>query len=143
MSASDAAPKPSVCGESQPYSVTLTIAYTPSISDTVTSAAPRTSTRWPTPVRSVSLISTLPSANVTIPIGTLMKKIQCQLSDCVRTPPASRPIDPPLETMNVYTLIAIARSDGFGNSVISRARTAADARAPPSPWMNRATINTT
>ena len=72
-----------------------------------------------------------------------MKKIQCQLSDCVRTPPASRPIEPPLETMNVYTLIAIARSDGFGNSVISSASTAADATAPPRPWMNRATISTT
>ena len=72
-----------------------------------------------------------------------MKKIQCQLSDCVSTPPASRPIEPPLETMNVYTLIAIARSAGFGNSVTSSASTAADATAPPSPWMNRATISST
>ena len=76
-------------------------------------------------------------------MGTLMKKIQCQLTACVRTPPASSPIDPPLETMKVYTLIAIARSDGFGNSVTSRARTAAEATAPPSPWMNRATIRST
>ena len=36
-----------------------------------------------------------------IPIGTLMKKIQCQLTACVSTPPASSPIEPPLETMNV------------------------------------------
>ena len=34
---------------------------------------------------------------VTIPMGTLMKKIQCQLIDCVRTPPASRPTEPPAD----------------------------------------------
>ena len=34
---------------------------------------------------------------VTIPIGMLTKKIQCQLIDWVRTPPASRPTEPPAE----------------------------------------------
>ena len=34
---------------------------------------------------------------VTMPIGTLMKKIQCQLMRSVSTPPASRPIEPPAE----------------------------------------------
>ena len=34
---------------------------------------------------------------VAIPIGTLTKKMQCQLRACVRTPPASRPIEPPAE----------------------------------------------
>ena len=37
---------------------------------------------------------------VAIPIGMLMKKIQCQLSACVSTPPASRPTDPPAEATN-------------------------------------------
>jgi hypothetical protein len=30
-----------------------------------------------------------------MPIGRLMKKIQCQLIASVRTPPASSPIEPP------------------------------------------------
>ena len=36
-----------------------------------------------------------------MPIGRLMKKIQCQLIVSVSAPPASRPIEPPEETMNV------------------------------------------
>ena len=32
-----------------------------------------------------------------MPIGTLMKKIQCQLIASVSTPPSSRPIEPPAE----------------------------------------------
>ena len=108
----------------------------------VTSTAPATSTPCPSPRRWVSLISADPSAKVTIPIGTLMKKIQCQSTACVSTPPASSPSEPPPARMNVYTLIAIARSDGCGKSVTSRASTAAEATAPPSPWTNRATIST-
>jgi hypothetical protein len=34
---------------------------------------------------------------VTMPIGTLTKKIQCQLIASVSTPPASRPIDAPAD----------------------------------------------
>ncbi len=34
---------------------------------------------------------------VATPIGTLMKKIQCQLIAWVITPPAIRPIEPPAE----------------------------------------------
>ncbi len=34
---------------------------------------------------------------VTIPIGMFTKKIQCQLIDCVSTPPTSSPIEPPAE----------------------------------------------
>ena len=37
---------------------------------------------------------------VAIPIGRLMKKIQCQLMAWVSTPPASRPIEPPAEATN-------------------------------------------
>ena len=32
-----------------------------------------------------------------MPIGMFTKKIQCQLIDSVRTPPASSPIEPPAE----------------------------------------------
>jgi hypothetical protein len=37
------------------------------------------------------------SSAVAMPIGTLMKKIQCQLTAWVSTPPASRPIEPPAD----------------------------------------------
>ena len=56
---------------------------------------------WPPSIRSVSLIRARPSTKVSAPIGTLMKKIQCQLTAWVSTPPASSPIEPPLEMMNV------------------------------------------
>ena len=36
-----------------------------------------------------------------MPIGRLMKKIQCQSSAWVSRPPASRPIDPPATLTNV------------------------------------------
>ena len=48
-----------------------------------------------------SSISIRPRMNAAAPIGRLMKKIQCQLSASVSEPPASRPIEPPLETTNV------------------------------------------
>ncbi len=44
---------------------------------------------------SFSSISVEPRTNAITPIGTFTKKIQCQLSDCVSAPPASRPIEPP------------------------------------------------
>ncbi|MEV5989388.1 glycoside hydrolase family 20 zincin-like fold domain-containing protein [Streptomyces sp. NPDC052051] len=37
----------------------------------------------------------LPAA--AMPIGTLTKKIQCQLTVCVKAPPARRPIEPPAD----------------------------------------------
>jgi hypothetical protein len=68
---------------------------------TVTRIEPSTSTPLSRPIASVSSMSTRPSSSVAIPIGTLMKKIQCQLIACVSAPPASRPIEPPLEMMKV------------------------------------------
>ena len=44
---------------------------------------------------SFSSISSQPKTNATMPIGTFTKKIQCQFSDWVSAPPASRPIEPP------------------------------------------------
>ena len=51
-----------------------------------------------------------PNSKVAMPMGRLMKKIQCQLIDWVSAPPASRPSDPPPAITNVKTLIAWARS---------------------------------
>ena len=48
-----------------------------------------------------SSMSARPSSSAAMPIGTLTKKIQCQLIDWVSAPPASKPIEPPLETMKV------------------------------------------
>ena len=44
--------------------------------------------------------SRIASSAVAMPIGTLTKKIQCQLIASVSAPPASRPIEPPAEATN-------------------------------------------
>jgi hypothetical protein len=67
----------------------------------VISNAPSQSTPRRRPGAGDSSIRTRPSRNAAAPIGRLMKKIQCQLSASVSEPPASRPIEPPLETMKV------------------------------------------
>ena len=67
----------------------------------VTSTAPIQSTSRRSPREGDSSISTRPSRKASAPIGRLMKKIQCQPSASVSEPPASRPIEPPLETMKV------------------------------------------
>ena len=70
------------------------------MSEVVISTAPGTSVPPPKPMplsRSSRRIAANP---VKIAIGTLMKKIQCQLIDWVRTPPASRPTEPPAEATN-------------------------------------------
>jgi hypothetical protein len=77
-----------------------------------------------------------------MPIGTLTKKIQCQLIDWVMTPPASSPIDPPAEATNAYTPIAFACSRGSGNIVTIIPRITAEVIAPPTPWMKRAATST-
>ena len=92
------APSPSVCSEPQPCSPASTIVYTPSISEPVTSTAPSTSAPRAQPdallVRRAAAAASTP---VAMPIGTLTKKIQCQLIAWVSTPPASRPIEAPAE----------------------------------------------
>jgi len=41
------------------------------------------------------------SSTTAAPIGTLMKKIQCQLIASVSTPPTSSPIEPPPAPMKL------------------------------------------
>ena len=69
------------------------------------------------------------------------KKIQCQSIDCVITPPASRPTEPPAEATNAYTPIALACSRGSGNIVTIMPRITAEVIAPPIPWTKRAAIS--
>ena len=71
------------------------MAKMPSISATVIMIEPVTSTPLRMPRPTFSLIRARPSRKVAIPMGTLMKKIQCQERDWVSTPPTSRPIEPP------------------------------------------------
>jgi hypothetical protein len=72
-----------------------------------------------------------------MPIGMLMKKIQCQLIAWVSTPPASSPIEPPAEATKAYTPIARACSPRSGNMVTIMPRTTAEVIAPPIPCTNR------
>ena len=76
-----------------------------------------------------------------MPIGRLMMKIQCQLIASVRTPPASRPIEPPAEATKPKTPIAFAWCAGSGNIVTIIPRITADASAPPIPCTKRAPIS--
>ena len=77
-----------------------------------------------------------------MPIGRLMKKIQCQEMASVSTPPASRPIEPPADATKPKTPIALACSRGSGNIVTIMPRMTAEVSAPPTPWMKRAPIST-
>ena len=68
-----------------------------------------------------------------MPIGTLTRKIQCQLIASVSTPPRITPTLPPPAATNPITPIAFARSAGSVKSVmISESATAATI-APPTP----------
>ena len=97
-SASDTTPNPSAPVEPQPSSAAgWTIVYTASISAPVISTAPGMSAPWARPMPLSRPISRTAMIAVAMPIGMLTKKIQCQLIDSVRTPPASRPIEPPAE----------------------------------------------
>ena len=75
---------------------------------------------------------------VASPIGTFTKKIQCQLTAWVMTPPASRPTAPPAEATKAKTPIAFACSRGSGNIVTIMPSTTAEVSAPPAPCTNRA-----
>ena len=86
-----------VRGSTQPHSVICRIVKTPSISAAVTRAAPGKSAPCSSP--SPSGLSTRRSASqpTSTPIGRLMTKMKCQEIAWVRTPPSSRPIEPPAE----------------------------------------------
>ena len=63
--------------------------------DSVTSTDPTTSTPCLMPRPTFSTTKMRPRISVAMPIGTFTKKIQCQLSACVSTPPARSPMEPP------------------------------------------------
>ena len=74
-----------------------------------------------------------------MPIGTLTRKIQCQVNRPVSTPPSSTPTAPPPDITNPKTPIALARSPGSENRPMIRASATAETAAPPRPWTARPT----
>src|SRR5207237_4050798 len=139
IGAIEPAPNSSVLAEPQPcFAAGPTIVYTPSISALVISTAPGTSAPSRRPIPGSSGTSRRAASAVAMPIGRFTKKIQCQLIDCVSTPPASRPTEPPAEATNANTPIAFACSRGSGNIVTIIPRITAEVIAPPTPWTNRA-----
>ena len=101
--------------------------------ETVIRIEPRTSSPSRTPRPWFSLIKIPPRMNVTIPMGTLMTKIQCQFTAWVKMPPTSRPMDPPPTATNMYALMALARSLAPENSVTMIATMTEVEMAPPMP----------
>src|SRR6266700_3571271 len=73
------------------------------------------------------------SAKTATPIGRLTRKIQCQLSALVRTPPSSTPILPPPAATKPKTPIAFARSAGSVNKFMT------DESAQPAAKQEKAT----
>jgi hypothetical protein len=69
-----------------------------------------------------------------VPIGTLTKKIQCQPTVWVRTPPSTRPIEAPAAPTKLTARIALACSSGSAKRVTIMPRPTADTIAPPILW---------
>src|SRR5206468_3030007 len=73
------------------------------------------------------------SAGAGTPIGTLTRKIQCQLTLWVSTPPRITPRVPPPELTKPQTLMALARSAPSGNSATIIDSATAPMIEPPMP----------
>lgn len=76
-----------------------------------------------------------------MPIGTLTKKIQCQPTISVRTPPRISPMEAPAAPTKLNAPMALACSRGSRNRVTIMPRLTAVTIAPPMPWANRAAIS--
>lgn len=74
-------------------------------------------------------------------MGRLMKKIQCQDSASVRTPPSTWPMEAPAAPVKLKTPMALTRSLGSVNSVTRMPSTTAEAIALPTPCRKRAAIS--
>jgi hypothetical protein len=103
------------------------------MSEAVTVTAPATSSFAPASCPLLAGSSFSESATTAAPIGMLTRKIQCQSSTSVRTPPSSTPIEPPPEATKPKMPIALARSAGSVKRFMVSESDTADATAPPSP----------
>src|SRR5664279_4598545 len=127
-----------VDSEPQPSVGVRVMVKTASISPLVINMAPLTSVRRPIealPVGSRQSAGTTRIVAITVraPIGTLIRKTQCQPRVRVTSPPASSPIAAPPAPTKLYTPIALARSRSAGNSETIIPRITDDAIAPPTP----------
>ena len=95
--------------------------------------APATSSFDRCPPRPAAGSSLSESSTTATPIGRLTRKIQCQSSVSVRTPPSSTPMEPPPEATKPKTPIALARSAGSVKRFIVSESETAEATAPPTP----------
>ena len=77
--------------------------------------------------------------SATTPIGTLMKKIQFQLTCCVNNPPTSGPIARAIAETPAQMPIAVPRCRG-GNVAVMIDSVAGFISAPPRPCTTRAPI---
>src|ERR687885_313939 len=100
------------------------------MSDAVTVTAPATSSLRPPAAAGIVGIRRSVSSTTRMPIGKLTRKIQCQLSVSVRTPPSSTPMLPPPDATKPKIPIAFARSAGSVKSVIINESATAEATAP-------------
>ncbi len=89
----------------------------------------RVAPAWRAPVRTTCSAATAP----TRPIGTLMMRIQRQLSASVRIPPSSAPDAPPIAPIAPHSPSARLRSEPSGNVVVRIESVAGATTAPPSP----------
>ena len=130
-----------VCSEPQPAARASTRAYTRK------RAPPSPSPPRPDrigglpPSARVSSSNTGLSAITTAPTGTLRKKIHCQPTVSVSTPPTSRPIVPPEAPTAPQMPSALLRSAPSGKVVIRIESAAGVIDAAPIPCSARAAIN--
>ena len=85
-----------VCGDPQPLTSVRTIAKVSTTRPAVTDSAPATS-KWRSPAAVRVLLGDEPHCRRApkTPTGMLMKRIHCQPSSWVSTPPSRTPVDPP------------------------------------------------
>src|SRR3954451_13405868 len=81
------------------------------------------------------------ASTATSPMGTLMKRIHCQPSASVSTPPTSAPAAPPAAPIAAHAESARLRSAPSVKVVVRMDSVAGATTAPPRPWKPRATIN--
>src|ERR671930_205612 len=100
------------CGEAP------TIAYPRAISPPVTSTAPSASSDLADRSSRVSSSSSRPAARPSRPMGTLMNRIQRQLTRSVSSPPSSEPAAPPAPASALQAPSALDRRGPSGKVVV-------------------------
>ena len=73
--------------------------------------------------RGVSVTKRRARTSTTAPMGTLTKRVQCQLTKSVRMPPRSSPMDAPADETAVKRARPRLRAASLGALVVTRART--------------------